>query len=88
VLELQTYLQDDRVFLGIIDNGHGMTQETKAKMFDAFYSTKPDGSGLGLPTVRKIVESHGGTIECESEPDRGTRFSISLPSVLRSSFAD
>lgn len=85
VLELQTFAEGDRVILGIIDNGHGMTEETKAKMFDAFFSTKPDGSGLGLPTVKKIIEAHGGIIECQSEPDRGTRFRISLPSEMRSS---
>lgn len=81
VLELQTYRRDDRVMLDIIDTGEGMSHETQAKMFDAFYSTKPDGSGLGLPTVRKIVEAHGGAIHCDSEPGRGTRFSISLPAA-------
>lgn len=81
VLELQTYAQGDRVMLGIIDSGEGMTAETQAKMFDTFFSTKQDGSGLGLPTVRKIVEAHGGIIHCDSEPGRGTRFSISLPNA-------
>ncbi|MFO0918774.1 MAG: ATP-binding protein [Planctomycetaceae bacterium] len=79
VLELQTYLQDDRVVLEVIDTGQGMDERTQAKMFDAFYSTKQNGSGLGLPTVRRIVESHGGTIACASEPGRGTRFTIALP---------
>ena len=79
VLELQTYSRDDRVILEIIDNGEGMSPETQSKMYDTFYSTKQEGSGLGLPTVRKIVEVHGGTIHCDSEPGRGTRFSISLP---------
>ena len=79
VLELQTYSRGDRVMLEIIDTGEGMSPETQAKMFDTFFSTKPDGSGLGLPTVRKIVEVHGGTIQCDSEIGRGTRFSISLP---------
>lgn len=79
VLELQTYQRDHQVVLEIIDNGKGMSPETQAKMFDAFYSTKRDGSGLGLPTVRKVVEAHGGTISCESEVGRGTRFKIALP---------
>ena len=79
VLELQTYCRDDQVFLDIIDTGDGMSPETQSKMFDTFFSTKSEGSGLGLPTVRKIVGVHGGTIHCDSELGRGTRFSISLP---------
>lgn len=81
VLELQTYPRDQSVVLEIIDNGKGMSAETQARMFEAFYSTKRDGSGLGLPTVRKIVEAHRGTISCESELGRGTRFSIQLPAA-------
>lgn len=79
VLELQTYGRGQEVVLDIIDNGLGMDSETQSRMFDTFFSTKPDGSGLGLPTVRKIVEAHGGTISCESDVGRGTRFSIALP---------
>lgn len=79
ILELQTYTRDNRVFLEIIDTGCGMTDEARAKMFQTFFSTKPGGSGLGLPTVRKIVEAHQGTIECDSEVGRGTRMTLSLP---------
>lgn len=79
LLEVQTHLRDGRVLLEIIDNGRGMEPSTREKMFDPFYSTKSGGSGLGLPTVRKIVEAHGGAISCDSEPGRGTRFTISLP---------
>lgn len=85
VLELQTYGRDNEVMLDIIDNGLGMNVETQARMFDTFFSTKSDGSGLGLPTVRKIVEAHGGTIACESEVGRGTRFSIALPAQQNAS---
>lgn len=81
VLELQTHRQGHRVVLDVIDTGQGMDQKTQEKMFDAFYSTKSHGSGLGLPTVRRVVEAHGGTITCASEPGRGTQFTISLPTV-------
>ena len=81
VLELQTYSRGGCVNLEIIDTGEGMSPETQEKMFDTFFSTKPGGSGLGLPTVRKIVEVHGGTIQCDSEIGRGTRFCISLPAA-------
>lgn len=81
VLELQTHAQENRVMLDVIDTGHGMDEKTQAKMFDAFYSTKSNGSGLGLPTVRLVIEAHGGAIHCASEPGRGTQFTISLPAA-------
>ncbi len=79
MMELQTKLDDGAVQLALIDNGVGMDEATQAKLFDVFFSTKVGGSGLGLPTVRKIVEAHQGRIACQSEPGRGTRFVISLP---------
>lgn len=78
-IEFQTYVRDGRVLIDLIDNGCGMDERVRDRMFQAFFSTKPNGSGLGLPTVRRIVEAHSGTIACESEPGRGTRFTISLP---------
>jgi signal transduction histidine kinase len=49
------------------------------KMFEAFFSTKQDGSGLGLPTARKIIEAHGGTINLQSAVGRGTKFTLEFP---------
>jgi two-component system sensor histidine kinase HydH len=80
-LELLTYQASDCVVLELIDNGIGMDAATKNRMFEVFFSTKPGGSGLGLPTVKKIVEAHGGTIACESEPGKGTRFRLNLPAA-------
>jgi signal transduction histidine kinase len=79
LLELQTYAGPGGVNLEFIDNGLGMDERTRSRMFQAFYSTRSNGSGLGLPTVKKIVEAHRGKITCESEPGRGTRFTITLP---------
>ena len=56
-----------------------MTDEVRARIFDAFFSTRSAGSGLGLPTTRKIVESHGGTIHVRSDPGKGSQFTIRLP---------
>lgn len=81
LLELQTHVRDGLVQLDLIDTGCGMSPAVLAKMFDVFYSTKPTGSGLGLPTVQKIVQAHGGQIAVDSAPGRGTRFTISLPPV-------
>jgi two-component system, NtrC family, sensor histidine kinase HydH len=79
LLELQTHQRGGRVFLDLIDTGVGMDEGTRLKMFQTFFSTRSGGSGLGLPTVRKIIEAHRGEISCDSEPGRGTRFTVSLP---------
>lgn len=70
-----------RVYLDVIDTGVGIAAEAIPKLFRPFHTTKPDGSGLGLATTRKIVLAHGGTIEAQSELGRGTKFTIGLPAV-------
>lgn len=71
------------VALDLIDTGYGMDEATAMKMFDAFYSTKNGGSGLGLPTARKIIEAHGGRISVHSELFRGTQFTLEFPTPKR-----
>jgi two-component system, NtrC family, sensor histidine kinase HydH len=80
-LEFLSRRSEDWVELALIDNGPGMSKETRAKVCEVFFSTKPNGSGLGLPTVRKIIERHGGTLQIDSEPGRGTRITLRLPVV-------
>jgi len=70
------------VCLNLIDTGDGMSPEVAAKVFRPFFSTKPGGSGLGLPTVRKIVEGHGGHIDVQSEVGKGTKFTVKLPTQV------
>lgn len=78
-LTIQGESADDEVRLSFIDTGAGMNPEVQAQIFRPFFSTRAGGSGLGLPTTRKIVEAHGGRIEAQSEPGRGTKFTIVLP---------
>ncbi|NLS93158.1 MAG: sensor histidine kinase [Planctomycetaceae bacterium] len=78
-LVVRTSTVGDGVALDLIDTGCGMSAETRAHIFDAFFSTKGSGSGLGLPTARKIIEAHGGSISLQSEVGRGTQFTIKLP---------
>jgi signal transduction histidine kinase len=82
-LVVRTYHAPQGVALDLIDTGCGMDESTRAHVFEAFFSTKRAGSGLGLPTARKIIEGHGGQLELQSEPGRGTRFTISLPVPAR-----
>ena len=78
-LVVRTTSVGSRVAIYLIDTGCGMDARTLAQVFDTFFSTKPGGSGLGLPTTRKIIEAHGGRIDVESEPGQGTKFTIELP---------
>lgn len=76
---VRSYLTPNGVALDLIDDGCGIDDRTALKMFEAFYSTKQGGSGLGLPTARKIIEAHGGTIDVQSEAGRGTKFTLEFP---------
>ncbi len=73
----------DRVRIDVDDDGPGIPDEVRAHIFDAFYTTKQRGTGLGLAVTRAIVEAHGGTIACEPSTGGGTRFSIRLPAPRR-----
>lgn len=63
----------------IADTGPGIPPEARNRIFEAFYSTKPGGTGLGLSTTRRIVQDHGGRIEVHSEAGHGTSFTINIP---------
>ncbi|MBS3734332.1 MAG: two-component sensor histidine kinase [Phycisphaerae bacterium] len=65
--------------LEVIDTGSGIPDDVRDAIFDVYYSTKPRGTGLGLPTTRRIVQEHGGTLTLDSAAGTGTRFNIHLP---------
>ncbi len=71
------------VAIDLIDSGSGMSDETLRKIFEPFFSTKIGGTGLGLPTVRKVIEGHGGRIAIQSEVGRGTQFTLTFPAIPR-----
>jgi len=71
------FYDDDHFFFEIADNGIGMDQATQQKIFEEFFSTKGSGgTGLGLAVVEKVVNKHGGRIEVDSAPGKGSRFTI------------
>jgi len=65
--------------LRVTDTGKGMNQEHLAQVFAPFFTTKPSGTGLGLALVQQITSEHGGHVECESTPGKGSTFTIFLP---------
>jgi Signal transduction histidine kinase len=80
-------LMDNAVCVTVRDNGIGMNEETRLRVFDQFYqgdtSRAREGNGLGMPIVKRIVEMHGGKVDVESEPGRGTAVTVWLPMILR-----
>jgi len=72
----------DQVKIDVIDCGTGVPEEKKHQLFDAFFTTKPEGMGMGLAICRTIIQSHGGTLTCANNEERGATFTIRLPTRL------
>ncbi len=79
ILKIRTILQDDHVLIEFIDNGVGISEENISRIFEPYFTTKKEGTGLGLLIVRRIVREHGGEFGIESSPGKGVRISIHLP---------
>jgi signal transduction histidine kinase len=63
------------------DNGPGIAPEMLSRIFSPFYTSKESGTGLGLAISKKLVDAHGGSIEVESSPGRGTEFLLTFPKL-------
>lgn len=90
VIEVKTVFDKPAKMLKIVisDNGKGIPEEDRQKLFSPFYSSKGQaGTGLGLAVTKKIIEEHGGSIKVTSEPNKGTSFEISIPVAGRGSFS-
>lgn len=78
-LTLITRREGPQIVVEVVDDGPGMDPETLKQCFQVYYSTKKEGSGLGMATVRRIVEAHGGVLEVESSSGNGTRVRMTFP---------
>ena len=73
------------VVLEVVDRGAGIPAEARERLFDPFFTTKEDGTGLGLSIAARIVEKHGGALEYQTDPDRGSTFGVVLPRPVQPS---
>ncbi len=71
--------RDSVAEVAVIDTGTGMTPEELARIWEPFYTGRPEGTGLGLSLVRSVVEAHGGTVNASSTLTEGSRFTVTLP---------
>jgi two-component system NtrC family sensor kinase len=78
---IRTYAQERRIYVEISDTGAGMSPEVMERLFEPFFTTKMrgKGTGLGLSISREIVKKHGGEIKVESQPGKGSKFTVILP---------
>ena len=79
VITVRTGTADSGVWLSVSDTGEGMDPRTRERAFDDFFTTRPGGSGLGLPFVRRVAEAHGGRVGLKSELSRGTEVRMLIP---------
>jgi two-component system, NtrC family, sensor histidine kinase HydH len=80
-LTVQASVEEQHIDLSLIDTGAGIRPEVLPEIFKPFFSTKANGggTGLGLPTTKKIIEAHHGVLDVQSEVGKGTKFTIRLP---------
>ncbi len=78
-IEVGFNLQGEKIHLWVRDSGRGLSPEDQARMFDPFFTTRKDGTGLGLAMVQQIIEQHNGRIEVETKPGQGTCITLILP---------
>ncbi|MFO7767862.1 MAG: ATP-binding protein [bacterium] len=80
-LTVRTGQDAEGVWLQVSDTGEGIAAEVQERLFEPYFSTKTDGTGLGLAITRAVVDAHGGTVEVDSRPGRGTSFTAHFPAA-------
>jgi two-component system, NtrC family, sensor histidine kinase HydH len=76
---LSAHPQNSHLVIQMKDQGCGVGSDDFERMFDPFYTTKENGTGLGLSVAHQIVQQHGGILSAERNPDKGMTFSVSIP---------
>ena len=82
-ITVRALADDDFVKISFADTGCGIDEDGMSKLFQPYYTTKTDGHGLGMTIIQAIVRAHGGKIDVESGPDRGTTVTVSFPRAHR-----
>src|SRR5207245_5283032 len=78
-VDLEVRRSDQRAEVIIADTGHGIAPDALSRLGTPFFTTREDGTGLGVVLARSVVVHHGGSLQFESNPGRGTRVTLELP---------
>ena len=79
LVTLAAGVESGRIAIRVSDQGKGMSPEVQRRLFQPFFTTRSEGTGLGLAIMRSVVDAHGGEVQVDSEPGRGTTFIVHLP---------
>jgi signal transduction histidine kinase len=79
ILKIETSTNDDNLVVAVCDHGPGLTAEARERLFTPFYTTKPQGMGMGLSISRSIIDAHGGRLWATPNPGGGTTFQFTVP---------
>jgi two-component system sensor histidine kinase FlrB len=78
-IEVTLTKEDDNVCIALKDNGPGISLELQEQIFNPFYTTRTQGTGLGLAVVQAVAKAHDGSVQLESKPGKGSIFKVTLP---------
>src|SRR5581483_10516741 len=78
-IEIHCALEEGLCHIDVADNGPGLEPAVREQLFVPFFTTKPEGSGIGLSLARRIAQRHGGQLQARANSPRGSVFRISLP---------
>jgi signal transduction histidine kinase len=78
-IELSCLAKDDAIVFTVEDTGRGIPKNERDKIFNLYYTTKPDGTGMGLAITHQIIQQHHGIVEVEGEEGKGSRFILKIP---------
>lgn len=84
-IDCKSSVAKDHIEITVTDNGPGLAADQRERVFDAFYTTKSNGTGLGMAIVRRILEAHNGSIRVQDNPSGGAQFVLTLPVTKSSS---
>ena len=79
ILQVNARTEGENTIIELTDTGKGITEDIFLKIFDPLFTTKPKGTGFGLPVAKRLIEAHNGTIQLESHIGKGTTVTIKLP---------
>jgi two-component system sensor histidine kinase FlrB len=84
VIDISAYCKDEHAYISVRDNGQGISAELADKIFEPFYTSRSQGTGLGLAVVKSVTNAHQGEVRLLSQPGEGAHFCLKIPKLINS----